>query len=114
MKKQLIGMSVCMMMLALIPVAAGMNCQVDSVKQCVESVDADTGLTKTFVRGIILRPRFTSRTISFGAVAVHYRVLGQGVSGMIRFPQRMSLDASYKGIVTGHFVCALFNGEPSI
>jgi len=105
MKKQLIGFLVCMMMLATIPLAAGVN---------EETCEEETSVIKTFVRGIILRPRFTARSISFGTVFAHYRVIGKGVSGTVRFPQRLSFDTDYKGILTGHIVFAVFDGEPDL
>ncbi len=109
MKKQLIGLSICMVLLATIPLAAGMSCVPE------ETVTTDSeGLVKTFVRGIIMRPRSTGRSVSFGALFVHYRVLGKGTSAVVRFPHRISFDGDFKGILTNHLAFMVVEGEPNV
>jgi hypothetical protein len=112
MKKQLIGVLICLMMLATIPIAAGMNCTTEPT--CAQPA-GDTELGKTFVIGFIFGARFMGNTVSFRSVMVRYRILGQGTAGNVNFPHKMTFRGGFKtGIMTGHFVCAFFNGEPNI
>jgi hypothetical protein len=71
----------------------------------------ETSLQKTLVWGIISWPRIREKTITFRAVRVHYRLIGQMESGMF-VHKRVTFDNNFKGRIGNHFIFAIFDGEP--
>jgi hypothetical protein len=68
-------------------------------------------LVKTFVWGPILFLRIRPNTISFRAVNVHYRIFGQGLSGVYKH-KRLIFSNEFQGRIGNYFVCAIFDGTP--
>jgi len=108
MKKKVIGILVCMMMLAMIPLAAGLDVE----KQLPEK-DTTGGLDKTLIRGIVLFPRSSmGGDFKFFAVRVHYTTISLGgiKSGTILL-QRISLPEIPTGIVGNFYLMGSFRGN---
>jgi len=70
-----------------------------------------TSLQKTFVWGQIRFLRMRDNSITFRAVKVHYRIFGEGLSGVYKH-QRLTFDNNYIGSLRTHWVCAIFDGTP--
>ena len=95
MKKKTIGILVCMMMLATIPIAAGMNCDISP-----EPAMTPTGGEKqTFIIGITTEPETgpLGKIISFKVFRGSYRIKGEHlvtVGGL----QKLTFLNDFKGI----------------
>lgn len=114
MKKRILGLLIGMMMLATIPIAAGMTMDLTNDAITPEPEITPLGKKRTLVMGIITRPNifFFGKFISFRAISVRYRVFGEGRTVQVSGLQRMILRNDFKGIVGNNFVCALFEGIP--
>ena len=103
MKKKMIGLLICLLLVATIPIAAGMTVN-----------DGDntgtTALKKTFIIGLITNPVVTGRTITFRALWCHYRVLGGGQKGTITM-QKVIVENQGMFKVKGNTIMGLFDGE---
>jgi hypothetical protein len=71
-----------------------------------------TDSVKTLVWGTILLPRFKPDSITFRALNVHYRYLGQLESGTFKH-KRLTFGNEFRGRIGNHFVFAIFDGTPS-
>jgi hypothetical protein len=106
MKKKVIGILVCMMLLALIPMAAGMTCET--------SQSESTGLLdKTTIRGIVLFPRLKDggKTVTFLAVRLHYRTtnLGETRTGVLRVAH-VEIPNNFNGYMGKFYIFGTFRG----
>ena len=106
MKRKVLGILVCMMMLALIPVAAGLTTELEPQTTGV--------LDKTTVRGIVLFPRlsFGGKNIVFFALRLHYRTVGvaESQTGIIRC-QRVSIPNDLNGFMGNFYIFGTFRGN---
>ena len=114
MKKKVIGILVCMMMLAMIPIAAGLNSDMTCTE--TEPIIETTPIEgkKTFIVGIVTKPHLVlfGQFISFRAVRVRYFIRGEGRTVSVRNLQKLTFKNDYRGLVANHFVLAVFNGRP--
>ena len=112
MKKKILGLLIGIMMLATIPIAAGMTTDLTNNDPVPEITPL--GKKRTLVMGFTTRPNifFFGKFISFRAISVRYRVFGEGRTIQVGGLQRMVLENDFKGIVGTHFVFALFEGTP--
>ena len=112
MKKELIGILICMMMLATIPIVAGI--QLDTNPTTTETTGP---FDKTFIRGIILFPRLASggKEINFLAVRVHYRTISlvETKEGVLKL-QRVTIPNELNGILGKFYIFGTFQGELGI
>ena len=108
MKKKVIGILVCMMLMAVIPAAAGLNVN-------TEPDTGTTGLVKEriIMRGIILNPHTTrGGDFAFYGLRVHYMSVGpQGIKSGVVHLQRITLAASPNGLITNGFLLITFRGR---
>jgi len=105
--KKIIGLFLCMLMLAMIPLAAGIDIAPDAEEETLQ-------LGSTFMFGIITKPslRNGGHSIVFRAVWLKYRTRGIGEiqSGTLRLFQKLTLPNDFMGFVGNHFVMARFSG----
>jgi hypothetical protein len=111
MKKKVIGILVCMMLLGMIPIAAGLNSEV--TEPIFDPTPIPEG-KKTFVFGIVTKPRLVlfGQFLTFRCVRIRYFLRGEGRTTLVRNLQRLTFQNDYKGIVGNHFILAVFNGKP--
>jgi hypothetical protein len=110
--KKILAIFMCMLMITLIPVAAGA-----AEKQTKDPQPADIGVTH--IRGIITEPSFTygMKYITFRCVWVHYttRGLGEHSSGTLHLLQKLTLKNDFQGVFFGKhmfkFIMGSFPGE---
>lgn len=108
MKKKVIGILVCMMLMAVIPAAAGMNCNTEP--------DAETeGLVKEriILRGLIINPHTTlGGKFVFLGIRVHYTAIGmQGIRRGVLHMQRITLPDTPNGLITNGYMLASYRGH---
>ncbi len=111
MKKKMIGLLICMLFVATIPMAAGMLETTET--QETEDTTETTALRKTFMWGFISSSVVTGRTISFRAFWVHYNTFGKQ-KGVIKFPTKVILENNGMFMLRGNFIFGIFDGEPVI
>lgn len=108
MKKKVIGILVCMMLMAVIPAAAGLNCN-------SEPEVGTEGLVKEriIMRGLIANPHTTfGGKFAFLGIRVHYTVIGvQGVRRGILNMKRITLPDTPNGIVTNRYMLISLRGH---
>lgn len=97
-----------MMLMAVIPAAAGLNCNTES--------GAETeGLIKEriIMRGLIFNPHTTfGGKFAFIGIRVHYTAIGiQGVRRGILHMQRITLPDTPNGIITNGYMLISFRGH---
>jgi len=116
MKKKVIGLLIGMMMLATIPIAAGMytNDNINVLSSEPESKPTPEGGKKTIVIGVKGKTStvLLGTVVTFRAISVRYLVTGEGRTVNVGNLQRMFLRNDYKGILGNHFVFAIFEGRP--
>lgn len=108
--KKLTAILTCMLMLSLIPIAAG------ATTPKSETQSTDIGGTTMF--GIVTRPKLihSGHDVEFRAIFVHYRThnIGQERDGNLHLMQKIILPNDYYGIVGGgplhHLIFAHFDG----
>ena len=108
--KKLIAILTCMLMLSLIPIAAG------ATTNTSQTQSAAIGGTTIF--GIVTRPKLihSGHDVEFRAIFVHYRThnIGQEKDGNLHLLQKIILPNDYYGIVGGgllhHMIFAHFDG----
>jgi hypothetical protein len=108
MKRKIIGMLVCMLLLATIPLAAGINDDRD-IKQ--ELQQPKTG-KRTFVSGVIAFYRVSGggNYITLFAISVRHGQIG-GEYGIYRL-QPVRFPNSFHGIMVTPFILGWFDGSP--
>ena len=108
MKKKIIGILVCMMLMAVIPTAAGL--QLDT-----EPEEETTGLLKQriILRGLVLNPHTTiGGKFAFLGIRVHYTAVGiQGIRRGILHLQRIVLPDTPNGFITNGYMIVSFRGD---
>ena len=114
MKKKLIGILVCMMMLALIPAAAGFNCKPEQTEtKPLSDIELDDLFGRTVIRGVVLFPRATRNgDFKFFAVRIHYNTLYMGgvKSGTI-VGKSITLSNIPNGFIGSFYLFGSFRGN---
>jgi hypothetical protein len=109
--KKMVAIFMCMLVVALIPVAAGAT-----TKQTQDPETSDIGVT--YLRGIITKPQLVNggNYISFRCIWVHYntRGIGESQSGFLHLFQKLVVDIDKIGYIGNHFVLARFQGQLDI
>ncbi|MBN1280957.1 MAG: hypothetical protein JXA00_04840 [Candidatus Thermoplasmatota archaeon] len=112
MKSKLIGIGVCVMMLAtVLPLTA--------LATTTEPETQSAGLfDRTTVRGLVLFRRATDggKTVHFFALRIHYRTVkisGEHESGVIRM-QRIQMPNAMTGFYGRFYICASFRGSLNV
>ncbi len=111
MKRKIIGIAICVMMLAtILPITA-------MAKQVASDPKADpAGLfDKTIIRGIVLFKRTTDggSSVRFFAMRLHYLTIslsGERVSGIIKF-QPITIPNTLSGFYGKFYIIASFRGN---
>jgi hypothetical protein len=102
--KKILGIFICMLVMTMIPVAAGTNIETPQPSK----------LGTTFVQGIITQPKIENNgaLMSFRCIFVHYNTIGvtQGQTGFLWGWQRLVLPGDFHGIIGNHFIAARFPG----
>jgi hypothetical protein len=99
MRKKIIGIGLCLLLLTMIPVAAGINTN-----------DTESGkIGWTTLQGFLLtQPRLVNggALIAFRCLFVHYvgQGLGQRVTGIRYGGQEMVIPANFNGILMNHVI----------
>ena len=97
----------CLVLLAAIPVAAGITIP-------KEKPDTSGILDMTIIRGFVLFKRTTDngRTLRFFALRVHYTTIGLGgfKSGVLKF-RPMFIPNSLRGMYARFYIFAIFHGD---
>ena len=111
MKSKVVGILVCMMMLATIPIAAGLNSEVGY--EC-----GTTGIfDKTIIRGIVLFPKVSQdgKTINFLALRLSFRTIYlDGIThGIVKF-QCIQIPSNFKGYFGKFYIIGTFRGSLDI
>jgi hypothetical protein len=98
----------CTLLLAAIPMAAGITIPKDDKSQPSNLLDV------TILRGIVLFKRTTDngRTLQFFAIRVHYTTIGIGgfKSGVLRL-RPMAIPNSLRGMYVRFYIFSIFHGD---
>ncbi len=112
-RKKIMGLLMCMLMLATIPMVAAVD-----IKANQPSEGEPTAIGSTFIRGFITRPRLVNggKDIQFRAIYVHYRTrsIGEIQTGTLKLLQKLVLENDFIGFVGKHYVFAIFDGSLDI
>ncbi|MFH1013338.1 MAG: hypothetical protein V1769_02375 [Thermoplasmatota archaeon] len=104
--KKILGIFVCMLVMSMIPVAAGATVNQDPKT-------SDIGWTT--IQGITLtRPREINggALISFNCLFVHYvgQGIGQRTTGFRYFGQEMTIPGTFRGVLMPHMIMGICPG----
>jgi hypothetical protein len=109
--KKIIAIFMCMLMIMLIPVAAGAT-----DKNVKEPQTADIGYT--IIRGFITKPQLENggHFISFRCIYVHYMEKGIGAKehGSLHMLQKLIVENKFTGYIGNHFIIAKIHGTIDI
>jgi hypothetical protein len=104
--KKILGIFICMLVMTMIPVAAGATTTTKNPEQ--------SKIGWTFVQGIITQPQFRNggALMEFRCIFVHYTAvgIGQSQSGFMYMMQSMIVPGDFRGIIGNHFIIARFLG----
>ena len=107
MKKKLIGILLCMLKIATVPIAAGINNDVQ------EDQEKDGILSRTVVRGFILSSNVGERSTSFFALRVHYttyNLFGEEQTGVLML-KRVTFTGKFTGHLGNFYIAGTFRGD---
>jgi len=116
MKKKVIGILVCMMLMAMIPVAAGLNCDTETTETkliCNNEPGREGLLDYTIIRGVTLFSRSTfGGEFRFFAVRIHYTTIyiGGVKSGTIIL-RSITLPSIPNGFIGNFYIMGSFRGN---
>jgi len=118
MKKKVVGILVCMMLVTMIPGAAGLNYDTDATEEETKVIYDDEPeteglLDKTIIRGVVLFPRSTlGGEFKFFALRIHYTTiyLGGVKKGTIML-RSITLRNVPNGIISNFFIVGMFRGN---
>jgi hypothetical protein len=103
--KKILGILICMLVMTMIPVAAGAN---------TNPTPQPSKIGWTFVQGIITQPQFENggALMSFRCIFLHYSChgVGQHQSGILHMMQRLIVPGDFHGIIGNNFIIARFPG----
>lgn len=106
MNKKIIGIALCVLMLTLIPTAAGLQSAPE------EAEGADGLLKRTVVKGFIFNPKTEGRTTTFLALFIQYTtygLMGETDSGVVVL-RRVSFNGRFTGFMGKFYVQGSFRG----
>lgn len=110
MKKKIIGILICSVLLSAIPVVAESNTIIDNIDDV-----APTGVIKDriIMRGLVLNPHTSiGGSFVFFSLRVHYMSFGtQGLKTGIVHLRRLTLPEAPNGIITNGFILITFKGH---
>jgi hypothetical protein len=105
--KKTLAIFMCMLVIALIPVAAGATTTQTTDPQA-------NAIGTTTIRGIITKPQLENggHYVSFRCIWVHYNThgIGQSQSGFLHLFQKLILKNNFQGFVGDHIIIAHFPG----
>ena len=108
MNKKIVGIILCTIMLATIPLAAAMPHDAGNAAE-------NTGIfDRTVVKGIILGSKTEGRVTTFFALFVQYKtysLLGEKDSGVLML-QKVSFTGKFVGKIGTFFIMGTFHGSP--
>jgi len=114
MKKKIMSILMATILLAMIPVVAGVT-----TTPTEPTPEPTTGLfDKTTIRGVVLFPRLTAggQNIRFFALRLHYRTMslnGEHYSGVV-FLQPISIPNDFSGFMGKAYIFVTFKGSLNI
>jgi hypothetical protein len=104
--KKILGIFVCMLVMTMIPVAAGATADTSKTHT------SDMG--QTYVLGIITQPKpeMNGAMQSFRCIFVNWRTVGftQAQTGFLWGWQRLYVSSDFHGVISNHFIFARFAG----
>lgn len=107
MNLKIVGISVCIMMLATITIVSGVNNNVEPQREIIGIFD------KTIVRGIVLFPRISpeGETINFFALRLSYKTINFGgiTSGVIKL-KPVQMPTNFNGYLGKFYIFGSFRG----
>jgi hypothetical protein len=107
--KKILAIFMCMLLIALIPVAAGTN---DQTKP-KDPQAADIGYTH--IMGLITKPKLVNNghSLEFRCIWVHYMThgIGEKMTGNLHMMQKLILPNDFTGYIRSHMIMARFSGE---
>jgi hypothetical protein len=105
--KKILAIFMCMLVIALIPVAAGATTEQNNGPQT-------SAMGSTTIRGLITKPQLENggHYVSFRCIWVHYstRGIGQTQSGFLHMFQKLVLKNNFQGYLGDHMIMAHFPG----
>jgi hypothetical protein len=105
--KKILGIFICMLVMTMIPVAAGATTDTSKTPQ-------QSKIGMTFVSGIITQPikENNGALMSFRCILVHYNTIGvaQAQTGFLWGWQRLTVPGDFHGTIGNHFIAARFPG----
>ena len=114
MKRKVIGILVCMMLMAMIPVAAGLNCDTETTEtKLICNNEPEGVLDYTIIRGVTLFSRSTfGGEFKFFAVRIHYTTvyIGGVKSGTIML-RSITLPNIPNGFIGNFYIMGAFRGN---
>jgi len=116
MKKKVIGILVCMMLMAVMPAAAGLNCDTETTETKIifnNEPEPEGLLDKTIMRGVVLFPRSTfGGEFRFFALRIHYTTIYMGgiKSGTILL-RSITLPSIPNGFIGNFYIIGSFRGN---
>lgn len=104
--KKILAIFVGMLVLALIPAAAGAT-----VEQPETETSDEMGVTMLY--GWITKPQLVNGYVTFKCIFVHYytRGFGEAQSGRLNLFQELQLSGSFIGFIGNHYILGRFNGK---
>ena len=108
MKTKLIGILICMMLLATIPIAAGLDDEIESRGKITGIFD------RTMIRGIVLFPSRSQdgKTINFFAIRLTFKTINfEGLTWRVIKLQRVQIPSNFKGYLGRYYIHGLFRGS---
>jgi len=104
--KKILGIIVCMLVMTMIPVAAGATTDINKTPET-------SPVGWTFIQGIITQPFDTNNgmDMAFHPIWIHYSTKGSGDhhSGMIHnMLETIVIPGDFHGIIGNHFIIAFF------
>lgn len=117
MKKKVVGILICMMLMTMIPGAAGLNYNIDATEETKVIYDDEPEteglLDKTVIRGVVLFPRSTlGGEFKFFALRIHYTTvyLGGVKKGTVML-RSITLHNIPNGIIGNFYIAGMFRGN---
>jgi len=111
MRSKVVCILVCMMLITIIPIAAGMNIKNKPVSQISDV------LAKTTIRGIVLFPKISpdGKTINFFAIRLHFRTIDiDGINyGVVKL-HYFQIPKNFNGYFGNYYIFGSFRGKLNI
>lgn len=106
--KKILAIFMCMLLLTLIPLAAGATDKPTNDPQT-------TDFGYTIIWGFITKPQLTNRghSITFRCIYIHYisKGFGKKESGLLHMFQKIVVDNQFAGYIGNNYILARFDGQ---